>query len=176
LYGSTQVESPICTQYRLGVRFVRACHLALHHHPQSPLPPVKKYAIHALNIKFILQKFFCLKFCNFMFHILWKNCYISHKFSVSFINKEIFSCLTRIFSYFLAKYYLRNDKFLPVVYIFLTLLPQGGTVLSVCRGWRLFSRLLLISVRLSQKFVWMAYTSFLWLKFTSGSNLTTRYW
>ena len=29
LYGSTQVESPICTQYRLGVRFVRACHLAL---------------------------------------------------------------------------------------------------------------------------------------------------
>ena len=26
LYGSTQVESPICTQYRLGVRFVRACH------------------------------------------------------------------------------------------------------------------------------------------------------
>ena len=34
--GSTQVESPICrarsqicTQYRLGVRFVRACHLAL---------------------------------------------------------------------------------------------------------------------------------------------------
>ena len=36
LYGSTQVESPICqarsqicSQYRLGVRFVRACHLAL---------------------------------------------------------------------------------------------------------------------------------------------------
>ena len=36
LYGSTQVESPICrvrshicTQYRLGVRFARACHLAL---------------------------------------------------------------------------------------------------------------------------------------------------
>ena len=36
MYGSTQVESPICrawsqicTQYRLGVRFVRACHLAL---------------------------------------------------------------------------------------------------------------------------------------------------
>ena len=34
--GSTQVESPICgarsqicTQYMLGVRFVRACHLAL---------------------------------------------------------------------------------------------------------------------------------------------------
>jgi hypothetical protein len=36
LYGSTQVESlicrarsQICTQYRLGVRFVCACHLAL---------------------------------------------------------------------------------------------------------------------------------------------------
>ena len=36
LYGSNQVESPICrarsqicTQYMLGVRFVRACHLAL---------------------------------------------------------------------------------------------------------------------------------------------------
>ena len=36
LFGSTQVESPICrarsqicTQYKLGVRFVRACHLAL---------------------------------------------------------------------------------------------------------------------------------------------------
>ena len=36
LYGSTQVESPICqarsqicTQYMLGIRFVRACHLAL---------------------------------------------------------------------------------------------------------------------------------------------------
>ena len=44
MYGLTQVESPICwarsqicTQYRLGVRFVRACHLALH-----PLPPHKK--------------------------------------------------------------------------------------------------------------------------------------
>ena len=37
LYGSTQVESPncrarsqICTKYMLGVRFVRACHLALY--------------------------------------------------------------------------------------------------------------------------------------------------
>ena len=36
MYGSTPVESlicrprsQICTQYRLGVRFVRACHLAL---------------------------------------------------------------------------------------------------------------------------------------------------
>ena len=36
LYGLTQVESPIsrarsqiCTQYMLGVRFVRECHLAL---------------------------------------------------------------------------------------------------------------------------------------------------
>ena len=36
LYGSTQVESPICrarsqicTQYRLGVRFILAFHLAL---------------------------------------------------------------------------------------------------------------------------------------------------
>ena len=39
MYGSTQVESPICrarsqicTQYRLGVRFVRVCHLALDQH------------------------------------------------------------------------------------------------------------------------------------------------
>ena len=46
LYGSTQVESPICrarsqmcTQYRLGVRFVRACHLALVRYDE--IQPVK---------------------------------------------------------------------------------------------------------------------------------------
>ena len=115
LYGSTKVESPICrvrsqicTQYRLGVRFVRACHLALAISPDfrnkkttfslttflpcqkqnSLLPTVHLFLpldITSINIKryFVKSENFCLATLA-----LYKEKYAAYELSKNWFNKK----------------------------------------------------------------------------------------